>query len=132
MGGVIDGLVFFDGPRAALLDKGHVVIQLATPGTYFVPVEDTPEPGVLVSGFLGLTEWLAEEAAKAGTAARAKTSAELRKQAADTGEEMELRRKNAKALIAAGAVVTLGTDNYWAAAAELSRAPKPAAARRAR
>ena len=68
---------------------------------------------------------LAEEAAKAGTAARAKTSAELRKQAADTGEEMELRRKNAKALIAAGAVVTLGTDNYWAAAAELSRAPKP-------
>jgi imidazolonepropionase-like amidohydrolase len=68
---------------------------------------------------------LAEEAAKAGTSARAKTSAELRKQAADTGEEMELRRKNAKALIAAGAVVTLGTDNYWAAAAELSRAPKP-------
>lgn len=68
MGGVIDGLVFFDGPRAALLDKGHVVIQLATPGTYFVPVEDTPEPGVLVSGFLGLTEWLAEEAAKASLA----------------------------------------------------------------
>jgi len=81
---------------------------------------------------------LAEEAAKAGTAAgasatggagtgaaRAKTSAELRKQAADTGEEMELRRKNAKALISAGAVVTLGTDNYWAAAAELSRTPKP-------
>ena len=27
-------------------------------------------------------------------------------------------------LIAAGAVVTVGTDNYWAAAAELSRAPK--------
>ena len=49
----------------------------------------------------------------------------MRKQAADTGEEMELRRKNAKALIAAGAVITLGTDNYWAAAAELSRTPKP-------
>ena len=64
--------------------------------------------------------------ARAGTsAARAKTSAEMRKQAADTGEEMELRRKNAKALIAAGAVITLGTDNYWAAAAELSRTPKP-------
>jgi imidazolonepropionase-like amidohydrolase len=58
---------------------------------------------------------------------RAKTSAELRKDAADTGEEMELRRKNAKALIAAGAVVTVGTDNYWAAAAELSRTPKPEA-----
>ncbi len=58
---------------------------------------------------------------------RAKTSAELRKDAADTGDEMELRRKNAKALIAAGAVVTVGTDNYWAAAAELSRTPKPEA-----
>ena len=58
---------------------------------------------------------------------RTKTSAELRKDAADTGEEMELRRKNAKALIAAGAVVTVGTDNYWAAAAELSRTPKPEA-----
>lgn len=69
---------------------------------------------------------LAEEAAKLAKAgiAREKSSAERRKDAADTGEEMELRRKNAKALIAAGAVVTVGTDNYWAAAAELSRAPK--------
>ena len=69
---------------------------------------------------------LADEAAKeaANGTARAKTSAEQRKDAADTGEEMELRRKNARALIAAGAVVTVGTDNYWAAAAELSRAPK--------
>ena len=69
---------------------------------------------------------LADEATKAAAngTTRAKTSAEQRKEAADTGEEMELRRKNAKALIAAGAVVTVGTDNYWAAAAELSRAPK--------
>ena len=64
-----------------------------------------------------------EKAKKAG-ASRAKTSAELRKDAADTGEEMMMRRKNAMKLIAAGAVVTVGTDNYWAAAAELSRAPK--------
>jgi len=68
---------------------------------------------------------LSEAAAKGP--ARAKTSAELRKAADDTGEEMEMRRKNAKTLIAAGAVVTVGTDNYWAAAAELSRAPKPEA-----
>lgn len=67
-----------------------------------------------------------EKAQKAG-AARPKTSAEVRKEAADTGEEMQMRRKNAQALIAAGAVVTIGTDNYWAAAAELSRAPKPEA-----
>ena len=69
---------------------------------------------------------LADDAAKAAAngTARAKTSAERRKEAADTGEEMELRRRNARALIAAGAVVTVGTDNYWAAAAELARAPK--------
>jgi len=65
----------------------------------------------------------AEEVAKQPD--RARTSAELRKQAADTGEELEMRRQNAKKLIAAGAVVTIGTDNYWAAAAELSRTPKP-------
>ncbi len=64
------------------------------------------------------------EAAGKGPA-RPKTSAELRKEAADTGEELQLRRKNAQKLIAAGAVVTVGTDNYWAAAAELSRTPKP-------
>lgn len=71
---------------------------------------------------------LAEDAAKAGAnGTRTKTSAELRKQAADTGEEMEMRRKNAQTLIKAGAVVTVGTDNYWAAAAELARTPKPEA-----
>ncbi|MFN7976505.1 MAG: hypothetical protein U0P30_00120 [Vicinamibacterales bacterium] len=52
-----------------------------------------------------------EKAKKTGTA-RAKTSAEQRKDAADTGEEMMMRRKNAEKLIKAGAVVTVGTDNY--------------------
>lgn len=66
---------------------------------------------------------LSDAAAK--SSARAKTSAELRKEAGDTGEEMQMRRKNAQKLIAAGAMVTVGTDNYWAAAAELSRTPKP-------
>ncbi|MEZ5288358.1 MAG: amidohydrolase family protein [Vicinamibacterales bacterium] len=65
----------------------------------------------------------ADKMAKAGIT-RAKSSAELRKEAADTGEEMEMRRTNAKKLVAAGAVVTVGTDNYWAAAPELARAPK--------
>ena len=32
---------------------------------------------------------------------------------------------NAQKLIEAGAVVTVGTDNYWAAAPEFSRTPKP-------
>ena len=68
---------------------------------------------------------LADETAKGP--ARAKTSAERRREAADTGEELAMRRKNAQTLIAAGAVVTVGTDNYWASAPELARAPKPEA-----
>ena len=32
-----------------------------------------------------------------------------------------MRRRNAQKLIAAGAVVTIGTDNYWAAAPEFTR-----------
>ena len=56
--------------------------------------------------------------------ARARRS---RQRQAEDGLELEMRRKNAQKLIAAGAVVTLGTDNYWAAAAEFSRTPKPEA-----
>jgi imidazolonepropionase-like amidohydrolase len=37
---------------------------------------------------------------------------------------MEMRRRNAQAVIRAGAIVTVGTDNYWASAPELARAPK--------
>jgi imidazolonepropionase-like amidohydrolase len=57
--------------------------------------------------------------------AREKTSAELRKQAADAGADLEARRANAQKLIRAGCVVTAGTDSYWAAAPELTRTPKP-------
>jgi imidazolonepropionase-like amidohydrolase len=49
------------------------------------------------------------------------TSAEARQRNADEQLELEMRRKNAQALIAAGAVVTIGTDNYWAAAPEFTR-----------
>lgn len=66
---------------------------------------------------------LSEANAKMGT--RERTSAERRKDAADLGDELQMRRKNAQKLIGAGAVVTVGTDNYWAAAPELSRMPKP-------
>jgi imidazolonepropionase-like amidohydrolase len=55
---------------------------------------------------------------------RAKTSAELRQRNADEQIELDMRRKNAQKLIAAGAVVTIGTDNYWAAAPEFSRSAK--------
>ena len=54
-----------------------------------------------------------------------KTTAERRKEAADTGADLEARRKNAQKLIRAGALVTPGTDSYWAAAPELTRTPKP-------
>jgi len=56
--------------------------------------------------------------------AREQTTAEKRKAAADAGDDLESRRKNAIALIRAGALVTPGTDSYWAAAPELTRTPK--------
>lgn len=57
--------------------------------------------------------------------ARVRTTFEDRKRAEDLGIGLEARRRNAQKLIKAGAVVTVGTDNYWAAASELSRTPKP-------
>jgi imidazolonepropionase-like amidohydrolase len=60
---------------------------------------------------------------KAGT--RAKTSAEARRQTADLDVALDQRRRNAQKLIEAGCLVTIGTDNYWGAAPELSREAKP-------
>jgi len=54
-----------------------------------------------------------------------KTTAERRKEASDTGADLEARRRNAQRLVRAGARITPGTDSYWAAAPELSRTPKP-------
>ncbi len=59
------------------------------------------------------------------TPARPRTSYEERQRATDLGIGLEVRRRNAQKLIQAGALVTVGTDSYWAAASELSRAPKP-------
>jgi imidazolonepropionase-like amidohydrolase len=59
------------------------------------------------------------------TPAREKTTAEKRKEAADAGADLEMRRRNAQALIGSGCRVTPGTDSYWAAAPELTRTPKP-------
>src|SRR5262245_36397648 len=53
-----------------------------------------------------------EEAEKKASA-RAKTSAEERRQTADLGVALEVRRRNAQKLIEAGCLVTIGTDNYW-------------------
>ena len=60
------------------------------------------------------------EKAQQGTP-RPRTGAELRQRAADEGLELQMRRRNAQKLIAAGAVVTVGTDSYWAAAPEFTR-----------
>jgi imidazolonepropionase-like amidohydrolase len=68
----------------------------------------------------------AEADKKPGAKERPLTSAEQRQRNADEQLELEVRRRNAKKLIAAGAVVTIGTDNYWAAAPEFTRGgPKP-------
>jgi len=58
---------------------------------------------------------------------RPRTSAEDRLRESELGAGMEMRRKNAQKLIRAGCLVTVGTDNYWAAAPELTRTPKPEA-----
>ncbi|MEZ5288687.1 MAG: amidohydrolase family protein [Vicinamibacterales bacterium] len=60
-----------------------------------------------------------------GALQREQTSAERRQRLADEQVELEMRRRNARTLIEAGAVVTVGTDSYWAAAPEFSRAYKP-------
>jgi imidazolonepropionase-like amidohydrolase len=60
-----------------------------------------------------------------GTASREQTSAERRKEAAEEGADLEMRRANAQKLIRAGCRVTPGTDSYWAAAPEFTRTPKP-------
>jgi len=61
------------------------------------------------------------------TPARPHTTFEQRQRANDLGIGLEVRRANAQKLIRGGALVTVGTDNYWAAATELSRIPKPQA-----
>ena len=63
----------------------------------------------------------AEAEKKRTTPDRPRTAAEVRQQQAEDGTELEMRRRNAQKLIAAGAVVTIGTDNYWAAAPEFTR-----------
>jgi imidazolonepropionase-like amidohydrolase len=63
---------------------------------------------------------------KKGTRGRTdRTSAERRQREIDLGAALAARRRNAQKLIAAGAIVTIGTDNYWAAAPELARSAKP-------
>jgi imidazolonepropionase-like amidohydrolase len=61
------------------------------------------------------------EAEKTQKSQRARTSAELRQRAVEEAIELQMRRRNAEKLIKAGAVVTIGTDNYWAAAPEFTR-----------
>ena len=61
------------------------------------------------------------DAEKSQKPQRARTSAELRQRAVEDAVELQMRRRNAQKLIAAGAVVTIGTDNYWAAAPEFTR-----------
>jgi imidazolonepropionase-like amidohydrolase len=61
------------------------------------------------------------------TPPRARTTFEERQRANDLGLGLEVRRANAQKLIRGGALVTVGTDNYWAAASELARTPKPPA-----
>jgi len=56
---------------------------------------------------------------------REKTSYQVRREQRALGYGTEMRRLNAKKLIAGGCITTLGTDNYAGVAPEYGRAPKP-------
>jgi imidazolonepropionase-like amidohydrolase len=56
---------------------------------------------------------------------RARTGAERRREREELGLDLEVARANAQKLIQGGCRVTIGTDNYRAAAPELARMPKP-------
>ena len=57
--------------------------------------------------------------------ARPHTFVEDRRRAAELGADLDTRRRNAQKLIQAGAITTVGTDSYWAAAPEFAIEPKP-------
>jgi imidazolonepropionase-like amidohydrolase len=67
----------------------------------------------------------ARAAKDADPSQRAKTLAEQRLDRRELGVDSATRRANIEKLIRAGAVITIGTDNYWAAAPEFARTPKP-------
>jgi imidazolonepropionase-like amidohydrolase len=71
----------------------------------------------------------AEEQKKLDEAAKkqplGQTLYDIRKRDSDLGTGLEIRRQNAKNLIKAGCMTTVGTDNYWAAAPEFQIDPKP-------
>ena len=56
---------------------------------------------------------------------REKTSYQIRREQRALGHGTEMRRLNAKKLIAGGCITTLGTDNYAGVAPEYGRTPKP-------
>jgi imidazolonepropionase-like amidohydrolase len=115
---VVDGRELPDDIVAAIRDRGLIASMLASTITgpawkKHLKAQDDAEKKKL-------------EAEKETPAPkRDKTTAELRKEAADRGAGLEARRANAQKLIRAGCRVTPGTDSYWAAAPELSRTPKP-------
>ena len=53
------------------------------------------------------------------------TLGEERRRAAELGDDLETRRKNASKLIDAGCIATVGTDSYWGSAPEFQMEPKP-------
>jgi imidazolonepropionase-like amidohydrolase len=56
---------------------------------------------------------------------RTKTTAERRRERDELNLDLEVARANAQKLIKGGCRVTIGTDNYRAAAPEFARTPKP-------
>jgi imidazolonepropionase-like amidohydrolase len=67
----------------------------------------------------------AREAKDSSEGQRTKSLAEQRLDRRELGVDNATRRVNLEKLIRAGAVITIGTDNYWSAAPEFARTPQP-------
>jgi imidazolonepropionase-like amidohydrolase len=66
-----------------------------------------------------------EEEAEHGPLRRPKTLAELRRERQELGLDRETWRRNAQKLIAAGAIITIASDNTVTLPPEMTRPPKP-------
>jgi imidazolonepropionase-like amidohydrolase len=67
----------------------------------------------------------ARDAKESSEGQRTRSLAEQRLDRRELGVDNATRRANLEKLIRAGAVITIGTDNYWSAAPEFARTPQP-------
>jgi len=123
---VVDGKAFPEDLIPRLREKSIIcsmLVSTITGEAWEKHLKDQAEAQKkLVEADKKLTE---DESKSEAERRRPRTTFEERQRATDLGTGLDMRRRNAQTLIRAGALVTVGTDSYWASASELSRTPKP-------